>query len=75
MKNNARLYLPWPLVSAFVWPDVGRPPEARRDRRNPLPASVERLDGGCLLYRISVARTSRRRAAERNRAAQHEIPT
>jgi hypothetical protein len=71
MKNNARLYLPWPLVSAFVWPDVGRPPQARRDRRNPPLASVERLDGGCLLYRLSCSR----RAAERNRAAQHEIPT
>jgi hypothetical protein len=37
MKNNARLYLPWPLVSAFVSSDVCRPPEARPDgRKHPL---------------------------------------
>jgi hypothetical protein len=48
MKNNARLYLPWPLVSAFVSSDEARPPEARRDGQNHPPASVERLDGGLL---------------------------
>ena len=33
MKNSARLYLPWPVVSAFVASCGSRPAEAQPGRR------------------------------------------
>jgi hypothetical protein len=51
MKNNARLYLPWPLVSAFLASCGSRPAEAQPGRRENASTSIARLDGGCLLYR------------------------
>jgi hypothetical protein len=53
MKRNARLYLPWPIVSAFLAWVASSPAEAQTKRHGMLLACVERLDGGCLLYRLS----------------------
>ena len=52
MKRNARLYLPWPVVSAFLASVMPAAEERPPNRGNPL-ASVERLEGGCLLFRLS----------------------
>jgi hypothetical protein len=52
MKNNARLYLPWAVVLAFVAAGGGRAAEAQSPSRNIGLAAVERLDGCCVLYRL-----------------------
>jgi hypothetical protein len=52
MKNNARLYLPWLVVSAFASTHVA-PARGATRWPGPSPASAERLDGGCLLHRLS----------------------
>jgi hypothetical protein len=49
MKPNAHLYLPQSVVEEYLV-SIGAP-KVQRDRR-PV-ASVERLDGGCLLYRLA----------------------
>ena len=52
MKSNARLYLPWPVVSAFLEFVAAPAAEAPPKRYDKPLASIERLDGGCLLYRL-----------------------
>jgi hypothetical protein len=47
-KNNARLYLPWPVVSAFGASGGCYPAEVRPGRRETPLAPIARLDGGCL---------------------------
>jgi hypothetical protein len=51
MKCNAHLYLPWSLVAQRI--AMGRPqsPSMPADRPREA-ASIEHLDGGCLLYRL-----------------------
>jgi hypothetical protein len=45
MKRTARLYLPWPVVSAsLAW--VAPPAEAQPEHRGKPLASVERLEEG-----------------------------
>jgi hypothetical protein len=51
MKRNANLYLPWPIVSAFLASTVPAT-DPQLYRADKLFASVERLKGGCLLYRL-----------------------
>jgi hypothetical protein len=47
MKDNAHLY--WPTAASEIEAST---PKAQPDRRRLLPAIlVERLDGGCILYR------------------------
>ena len=62
MKRNARLYLPWPAVSAYFASVTVQAADAQPRRRGRPPASIERLKGGCLLYRLSKA--PRARSAE-----------
>jgi hypothetical protein len=58
MKHTARLYLPWPVVSAFL-ASVGVPAaKAQPKHHDKPPASVERLEGGCLLYRLLTEKRS-----------------
>jgi hypothetical protein len=52
MKSNARLYLPWPVVSAFVEAVAAPAAEALPKHHDAPFVSVLRLDGGCLLYRL-----------------------
>ena len=53
MKNNARLYLPWQLVSTSVLSDCCRASQAPLGDRK-VPFGIQRLDGGCLLYRLFI---------------------
>jgi hypothetical protein len=55
MKRNAKLYLPWPVISAFVAPVAVPATDAQLYRGGMPLASVERLKGGCLLYRLTAA--------------------
>lgn len=68
MKNNARLYLPWQLVSASALSDCYRTPEARLAARKIPLGPVQRLDGGCLLYRL-FTRGSTERISQMRRIA------
>jgi hypothetical protein len=53
MKRNARLYLPWPVVSAFLASAVVPSIETQPYRSGKPLAQAERLKGGCLLYRLT----------------------
>jgi hypothetical protein len=46
MKRNAKLYLPWPAVSAFLAPVAVQAADAQLYRGGKALASVERLKGG-----------------------------
>jgi hypothetical protein len=50
MKRNARLYLPWPTVSDYLAVKI-KAADVQPRRRKPS-ASVEMLEGGCLLFRL-----------------------
>ena len=51
MKNNAHLYLPQSVIEEYLV-SIGTA-KVQPDRPTVPVASVERLDGGCLLYRLS----------------------
>jgi hypothetical protein len=51
MKSNAELYLPWSVVAELVSSSGGRLSKAP-DRPSEPVASMEQLDGGCVLYRL-----------------------
>jgi hypothetical protein len=54
MKSSAHLYLPWPVIAEWLTTSKGcQLPEVLLVRpRGPM-ASVERLEGGCVLYRLT----------------------
>jgi hypothetical protein len=51
MKSNKRLYLPWSVVAEWMTPIAKVQPGPQL----PL-ASVEQLDGGCVLSRLAAQR-------------------
>lgn len=63
MKCNAHLYLPLSVIAELVASTGAQLPKARSDRPGAQAASVEQLDGGCLLYRLNRKRDRRERAS------------
>ena len=55
MKSNAHLYLPWSVVAEWVVSTGGQLPKLRPDRRRVAVASIEQLDGECIVYRLPLA--------------------
>jgi hypothetical protein len=51
MKANAHLYLPWSVVAELA-ASARQSPSMPADRLREA-ASVEHLDGGCMLYRLA----------------------
>jgi hypothetical protein len=54
MKSNAHLYLPWSVIEEWLATSKGYhlPAVLVGRSRGPV-ASVERLEGGCVLYRLT----------------------
>jgi hypothetical protein len=54
MNSNAHLYLPRSVVAEWVVSTGGQLPKLRPDRPRVAVASIEQLDGGCVLYRLQI---------------------
>jgi hypothetical protein len=54
MKSNAHLYLPWPVIADWAASTGAQLGKAKSDRSRVPVASAEPLDGGCILYRLTV---------------------
>ena len=52
MKCNAHLYLPWSVIAELVASADAQLPKVKSDPPGVPAASVESLDGGCVLYRL-----------------------
>jgi hypothetical protein len=54
MKCNAHLYLPWSVIADWAASTGTQLRKAKSDRPRVPAASAESLDGGCVLYRLTV---------------------
>jgi hypothetical protein len=52
MKCNVHLYLPWSVIAELGASADPRLSNVKSNRPGVLAASVETLDGGCVLYRL-----------------------
>ena len=52
MKCNVHLYLPWSVIAELGASADPQLSNVKSDRRGVPAASVETLDGGCVLYRL-----------------------
>jgi hypothetical protein len=52
MKSKAHLYLPWSVVAEWMASTSRQLPKVQPDRLRPRLASIEKLDGGCVLFRL-----------------------
>jgi hypothetical protein len=54
MKSNAHLYLPWSVIEEWLATSMGyQLKEMRLGRSHSQVASVEQLEGGCVVYRLT----------------------
>jgi hypothetical protein len=53
MKDNAHLYWPLSVIKEYMVLQSAHLPEVKPDRRTVPVVSVEQLDGGCALYRLT----------------------
>jgi hypothetical protein len=52
MKSSAHLYLPWSVIAEWLGTSKGHLPAAAPEA-SPMPVVfLERLEGGCVLYRL-----------------------
>jgi hypothetical protein len=54
MKSNAHLYLPWSVVAEWAASTDSQLAKVLPDRRSGALASIEQLEGGCVLYRLAL---------------------
>jgi hypothetical protein len=55
MKSKAHLYLSWSVVAEWMASTSRQLPKVQPDRLRPPLASIEKLDGGCVLFRLTAS--------------------
>jgi hypothetical protein len=53
MKSKAHLYLPWSVVADWVASMSSQLPKVQPNRLRPPLASIEQLENGCVLFRLT----------------------